>query len=190
MSAYRDLMPLVLWPMEEHYHPHHSLWPHNNPGSPYVHGGLSSAFRALERQMHLVEKDVNHLMGRAADHRLQPWSDSMLKDFPKSFEMTEAENGRKMNLKLDMKVFHPEDIKVTLKDKHLVVEAKREDHDGHGGRSFQHYYRHYALPEEVKTKTFKSVLTKDGFLKIEADCPPPLEDSKSAERKIAIQKEK
>lgn len=174
------------WLMDDHYHPQQKLWPSPYATSPY--GSLPSVIEAMERRMQLFERHLDHLMGRPADYRMQPWSS--LKKFPKGLEVTKTDNGRKLNLELDMNHFNPEDIKVTLKDQALVVHAKREDHDGHGGRSFQHYYRRYPLPEDVKMDTFKSLLSKEGLLKIEAELPPALEAPKSEEVVIPMTWEK
>jgi len=71
------------------------------------------------------------------------------------------------------KAFKPEDIKVSLKDRKLTVEAKREQTSEDGThRYYEEVSRSFTLPEEAELKELKSVFTPNGVLKLEAPVTP------------------
>lgn len=88
----------------------------------------------------------------------------------------------------------PEDLKVSLKDHIVTIEAKKEvkTEDGNtSSRVYQEFSRKFNLPPEVDMKDVRSMLTPEGNLKIEAPLPqkalpaPP----QKRERDIAIRME-
>jgi HSP20 family molecular chaperone IbpA len=81
----------------------------------------------------------------------------------------EGENKRyRMNLHMGAN-FSPENVKVSLKDRLMTVEAKQEQKSDDGNtRLYQEVSRVFTLPDEVDAKDVKSVLNPDGVLTIEA----------------------
>jgi HSP20 family molecular chaperone IbpA len=75
-------------------------------------------------------------------------------------------NSYKMNI--DVSGFKPEDIKVSLKDRVLTIEAKMEQKSEDGSRLYQEVSKTYTLPDNVELENLKSLLTNDGVLAIEA----------------------
>jgi HSP20 family molecular chaperone IbpA len=68
----------------------------------------------------------------------------------------------------------PEDLKVTLKDHMMTIEAKKESKSEDGTRkTYLEFKRQFTLPPNVNMAEVKSVLTSEGHLKIEAPIPPP-----------------
>ncbi|CAG7826551.1 unnamed protein product, partial [Allacma fusca] len=68
----------------------------------------------------------------------------------------------------------PEDLKVTLKDHMMTIEAKKESKSDDGTRkTYLEFKRQFTLPPNVNMAEVKSVLTAEGHLKIEAPLPPP-----------------
>jgi len=72
----------------------------------------------------------------------------------------------------------PEDLKVSLKDedglKMMTIQAKKEHKSDDGNQRY--YYemsRKFSLPQHLDPAQVKSVLTPEGFLRIEAPLPPP-----------------
>ncbi|KAB7497904.1 Heat shock protein [Armadillidium nasatum] len=61
----------------------------------------------------------------------------------------------------------PDDIKVTLKDRVITVEAKIED-ASENSKMNQSFYFQYTLPESIDVEALESVFTHDGVLTIEA----------------------
>ncbi|CAG7726903.1 unnamed protein product [Allacma fusca] len=76
-----------------------------------------------------------------------------------------------MNVPLG-KDLSPEDLKISLKDRVMTIEGKKEQKSEDGrSRSYHEFMRKFTLPEEVKTEEVKSMLTPEGYLKIEAPLP-------------------
>jgi HSP20 family molecular chaperone IbpA len=66
----------------------------------------------------------------------------------------------------------PNDLKISLKNNVMCVEAKKEQTSPDGtSRVYQEYHRKFTLPEGVKMDEVKSTLHPDGYLKIEAPLP-------------------
>lgn len=69
---------------------------------------------------------------------------------------------------IDVQGFKPEDIKMSLKDNVLKIEAKSDRKTEDGSRIQQAIVREFTLPEHVDPSTVKSLLHEDGILSIEA----------------------
>jgi len=85
----------------------------------------------------------------------------------------------------------PEDVKITLKNHILTIEAKKEKKTDDGNSStrvYQEFTRKFTLPPNVDMKEVKSILSPEGYLKIEAPLPQPKEAEKPAgPKEIPIQ---
>ncbi|CAG7720290.1 unnamed protein product [Allacma fusca] len=63
----------------------------------------------------------------------------------------------------------PEDLKVVIKDRDLMIDVKTEMKSEDGKtRLYQEFSKSISLPEEVKTDQLKTVLSPEGILKVEA----------------------
>ena len=72
----------------------------------------------------------------------------------------------------------PDDLKVGVKDNVMTIEAKKEQKSEDGNcRMYQEYVRKFTLPPNVNAKEVKSVLTPEGYLKVEAPMPKQLEQN-------------
>jgi len=102
-----------------------------------------------------------------------PVSASPMRFFPMVEAETTGDNGGKYILKMDVGAdFNPENVKVSLKDRVLTVEAKFEQKSDDGrSRMYQEMSRSFTLPENVKLDEVKSLLTPEGILTIEAPLP-------------------
>ncbi|CAG7719124.1 unnamed protein product, partial [Allacma fusca] len=66
----------------------------------------------------------------------------------------------------------PEDLKVTIKDRQLIVDVKTESKSEDGtSRLYQEFTKKIALPEEVNVSEVRTILTPEGVFKIEAPLP-------------------
>lgn len=87
-------------------------------------------------------------------------------------------------IKIDVQHFAPEEIKVNVSGNKLVVtgnhESKKDDY-GVISRKFQ---REFDIPENVKTKSFESSLSDDGFLTLRADVDGAPKEEKTVEIKF------
>ena len=72
-----------------------------------------------------------------------------------------------------MKGFKPEDIKVKLNDRTVTVSAKMEKASEDGAeRLYKEVTKKYTLPENADLQKMKSIVTEDGYLRIEAPTIP------------------
>jgi len=64
------------------------------------------------------------------------------------------------------------DVKVSLTEHVMTVEAKKEHVSEDGkSRTYQEFMRKFTLPEKVNATDVKTMLTPEGYLKIEASVP-------------------
>ena len=85
----------------------------------------------------------------------------------------EKEDDGKFETKLDVSGFKPEEIKIQLHGKELIVCGERKLEDGRANRSrgFSHCI---LLPDDVVVSSVRSRLSKEGLLTIEASRDPAL----------------
>ena len=85
----------------------------------------------------------------------------------------EKEDDGKFETKLDVSGFKPEEIKIQLHGKELIVCGERTLEDGRANRSrgFSHCI---LLPDDVVVSSVRSRLSKEGLLTIEASRDPAL----------------
>ena len=87
--------------------------------------------------------------------------------------MEEKEDDGKFETKLDVSGFKPEEIKIQLHGKELIVSGKRTLEDGRANRSRGFSHR-VLLPEDVVVSSVRSRLSKEGLLMVEASRDPAL----------------
>ena len=85
----------------------------------------------------------------------------------------EKEDDGKFEIKLDVSGFKPEEIKIQLHGKELIVSGKRTLEDGRANRSRGFSHR-VLLPEDVVVSSVRSRLSKEGLLMVQASCDPAL----------------
>ncbi|KHJ93944.1 Hsp20/alpha crystallin family protein [Oesophagostomum dentatum] len=90
---------------------------------------------------------------------------SAKKDRGTSDQVTEDES--KLSLTLDVSQFKPEELKVNLEGRTLIVEGKQETEDEQS-YSMRSFVRHWVLPDNVDIEQIHSSLTSEGSLVIEA----------------------
>lgn len=108
---------------------------------------------------------------------------------PMTMYESDLDGKYQMNIALGDR-FLPENIKLSLKDRVLTVEAKY-DHSSEDGTSrvHQEFTRQFTLPENVDPSQIKSLFTPDGILQIEAPLPVK-EGEKPKEIPIALESSK
>lgn len=70
-------------------------------------------------------------------------------------------------MSFDVSKFKPEEITIRSENGGLVVEGKQEAKSD-DGYSTRHFVRLYSLPRNIDRDSFKSRLSKEGILSIEA----------------------
>ncbi|KFD55439.1 hypothetical protein M513_03779 [Trichuris suis] len=90
---------------------------------------------------------------------------------------------KKFQVSLDVKQFKPEELEVTTKDNQLIIHGKHEEKKDQHGFVKREFTRAYWLPQGIKPESFKSNLSAEGLLTIEA---PKVAAVKPGEHKIPI----
>lgn len=120
---------------------------------------LQTAVREMERNSREMERAFN----RMTMPRFFPSLSSSRSSVP-----VQASDGNMHRINLDLSGFKPEDVKVTLKDKMVTIEAKMEQKSEDGSRLYQEITRQYTLPDNVEAEQMKSLYSNEGILSIEA----------------------
>jgi len=127
---------------------------------------LENSFRDMDNQFRQLRREMDSVF------RSLLGLDQVALDF-KPEVVTEGDK-KKYYLNVPVGRFRPENVKVSVKDRVMTVEAKVEEKSEDGKRRFyQEVSRQFTLPENVDLKEVKSLLTPEGVLKVEA--PLPLE---------------
>ncbi|VDL78362.1 unnamed protein product [Nippostrongylus brasiliensis] len=87
-----------------------------------------------------------------------------------------SDDDKKFAVTLDVSQFKPEELKVNLDGRVLVVEGRQQQKDDKSFMS-RSFIRSWCLPEEVDLNGLKTELTNDGKLVIEAPKNPPASGS-------------
>merc|ERR1719436_776778 len=85
-------------------------------------------------------------------------------NFSRDVEINENDE-KELNLTLDLKDYKPDELKVTVLDNVLKIEAKHEENTDRNHISRQ-FVRSYVLPNEYKAKEVQSSLSKSGKLTV------------------------
>lgn len=96
-----------------------------------------------------------------------------------------VEDRDSFKVSFDVSKFKPEEITIRSEDGELVVEGKQEVKNEEGF-STRHLVRAYSLPRNIDRDSFKSRLSKDGILSIEAK---KLQRTEAKDNYIKIEKE-
>jgi len=164
--------------------PFTATWPLAHFFSPARHRPWNRQLATLEKNMREMDRDFDRLerqlSGRlggeiAAASRIEP-------------QIVQEGENKKYLVNVNMgKDFAPDNLKVTIKDGVLTVDAKHEEvsEDGHH-RRYQEVSRRFTLPQGVDAKQVKSHLDAHGVLKIEAPLPQAALPAPQAPKPIAI----
>merc|ERR1719226_172662 len=85
-------------------------------------------------------------------------------DFSRDVEVNENDE-KELTLKFDLKDYKPNELKVTVLDNVLKIEAKHEENT-EGNHVSKQFERSYVLPAEYKAKEVQSSLSKSGTLTV------------------------
>lgn len=96
-----------------------------------------------------------------------------------------VEDRDSFKVSFDVSKFKPEEITIRSEDGELVVEGKQEVKNEEGF-STRHFVRAFSLPRNIDRDSFKSRLSKDGILSIEAK---KLQQAEAKDNYIKIEKE-
>jgi len=84
------------------------------------------------------------------------------KTFTREIEVNQNDS-KELNLTFDLKDYKPDELKVTVMDNVLKIEAKHED-SSDGNHVSRHFVRSYVLPDDYKVREVQSSLSKSGKL--------------------------
>jgi HSP20 family molecular chaperone IbpA len=148
---------------------------------------LGDSWNDLDQQYNRLEKDLGHvfqLFGipvpenvtkrQKTEEGAAPVENSNNNKENETMETTPpptpaGDNLYKLNIYMGEE-YLPENIKISLKENVLMVEAKREQ-KSEDSRFYEEVSRKFTLPENVDLKEVKSVFAPNGILRIEAPLP-------------------
>ena len=111
----------------------------------------------------VTSNDQSHAIDRANNKLLT------LMDFSEQPEVNHAKLRREMSrfdVSFDVRDFKPDDISVTLRDRRLTVEAKREVAMSDGKKILHDFKQHLDLPVSASIDQLVCTLSQDGVLQI------------------------
>lgn len=120
--------------------------------------------------------DIQRIM-RDMDRRMEAFEREFFKIPPFRYLQPQilpiegVDNNNNFNVNIDVSGFRPEDIKISLKDGKLKIEAKMEKTEN-GSTIQQHLVREFTVPDNLDEKTIESFLHNNGVLTIEAAQKP------------------
>jgi HSP20 family molecular chaperone IbpA len=157
---------------------------------PFSAGYLNN-FRQLDQQMRNLQREMDHMASHAQQHfNMSPLNfreaeaNNMMNPV-----VTDKDGTKKIQYKLDVRQFKPEEITLKTKDNQLEVHAKHEEKTEHGN-VYREYHRMCTLPKELDPHTLTSKLGNDGVLSIEAPLPKALQAAKESNIPITHEPQK
>jgi HSP20 family molecular chaperone IbpA len=78
-------------------------------------------------------------------------------------------NQRKLEMIVEMKNYRPEEIKVSVTNKELIIQGEHQHSDGNRSEKSS-FFRSTTLPPGTQVDQLQSYFNDDGQLKIEAPC--------------------
>jgi len=146
---------------------------------------VDHSLRDMDRQFNQMFRDINSLFRDFRFPAIVPEDTAGIAE-----SGTVIEDGQpkfKMNMYLGER-FTPENVKVSMKDRLVTIEAKVDETSQDGtSRVYQEIVRKFTLPEKVDLKEVKSIMGPDGVLKIEAKLPPGALPEEPKPKEIPIQ---
>merc|ERR1719400_419524 len=74
----------------------------------------------------------------------------------------------KLEIKIDVSEYSPEDLDLRVEGSHLIITAKQDSKEGAGTTKSRVFEQKFSLPPGVRTDTVRSNLSREGFLVITA----------------------
>lgn len=141
---------------------------------------VAHSFNHALNELQTVMDSVNDAIGH--------YQSSLMKDLDVGGMKTNRKEDGNLEVAIDVSQYKPEEINVKLCDDNLVIEAKTEssEHDNYHKSEFKRWIK---LPQDVKHDAIKSTLTSDRKLLIEVPVNKPIEDKRSRNIPIDIQKQ-
>ncbi|CAG0883598.1 unnamed protein product [Darwinula stevensoni] len=127
-----------------------------------------SILQNVERQMNEFDRDMRGWINR---NGFPPFA-QLLPSMSRSVPIESDGSGDKYRISIDMEGYKPENIKVSLKDRMLTINAKVDTRGADGSQLSTEVTRQYVLPENVDVDGLRSHLDSDSILRIEAPQTP------------------
>ncbi|CAG9796301.1 unnamed protein product [Diatraea saccharalis] len=147
--------------------------------------GLLSFVNCDEARKHRVEDPLasldRHLTHTLAYHYLWPWSQLMkaaaVLDTEDYLEEPQIfSDSKRYEIKLNVKRFKPDELKVIVKNRYIIVEGKHKVTNDDTRFIANHFVQRFVLPPGSKQEEVKAVLNEKGVLSISGpkhELPPP-----------------
>jgi HSP20 family molecular chaperone IbpA len=159
--------------------------------SPWDIVDISNQMESMERTFARIEQDMNTAFRFPLPRVFHPHGSRFMFRPLLEGETKVGEKEGKYIVKMNLgNNFNPENVKITLKDRVVNIEAKFEHKSEDGNsRLYQELCKSFTLPENVKVEEMKCLFTPEGELLIEAPLPPEvIEAPKPKEIPISVEK--
>ncbi|OWR53385.1 protein lethal(2)essential for life-like [Danaus plexippus] len=122
-----------------------------------------------------------HLTHSLAYHYLWPWSQliraAAALDVEESLEDPQIiSDSEKYQVNLSVRRFKPEELKIKVKNRYIIVEGKHKEQDNDKKIMANHFVQRFVLPPGTKQEEVTAVLNEKNILTISApkhEIPPP-----------------
>ncbi|XP_045770120.1 protein lethal(2)essential for life-like [Maniola jurtina] len=126
----------------------------------------------------MIDKHFTHSL---AYHYLWPWSQliraAAALDIEESLEDPQIiSDAEKYQVNLSVRRFKPDELKIKVKNRYIIVEGKHKEKDSDKKFMANHFVQRFVLPLGTKQEEVKAVLNEKGVLSITApkhELPPP-----------------
>lgn len=126
----------------------------------------------------VIDKHFTHSL---AYHYLWPWSQliraAAALDIEESLEDPQIiSDSEKYQVNLNVRRFKPDELKIKVKNRYIIVEGKHKEKDNEKKFMANHFVQRFVLPPGTKQDEVKAVLNEKGVLSIAApkhELPPP-----------------
>ena len=160
----------------QHYHVRQPIRVHRVLNNDWP---LTPSFDHALSELQQVMENVNDAIGQ--------YQSSLTSDLAAGGMRTQRTEDGNLQVAMDVAQFKPEEVNVKLCDDNLVVEAKTEtsENDSYHKAEFKRWIK---LPSDCKQEGIKSTITPDKRLLIEVPMNKPIENSRSRNIPIEVQK--
>ncbi|CAH2235988.1 protein lethal(2)essential for life-like [Pararge aegeria] len=135
----------------------------------------------------MIDRHFTHSL---AYHYLWPWNQliraAAALDIEESLEDPQIiSDSEKYQVNLNVRKFKPDELKIKVKNRHIIVEGKHKENENEKKFMANHFVQRFVLPPGTKQEEVKAVLNEKRVLSITApkhELPPPL-----PEREVPIE---
>lgn len=145
---------------------------------PYFFREMIRPLRMMESQLKMMDEVFRPINAPVLYRKMRPY------DLESEDDTAVIQDKEKFQVKLDVRNFAPEEIKVKTVGNFIQIEAKHEEKEDDKGYISRQFVRRFLLPKGHELKEVVSKLSSDGILTVTA--PRKMKQLEEPERVIPI----